>query len=94
MDRNRHTVTKYLIDDKAHGVIKNKMFKHLGSINDQLYDVELFKSEIEHKEPINEGFFILQYPKLRMLELYCNFFDNYCEATRFEKLEMDTDLLY
>ena len=52
MDWSRHTVTKYLSDEKTHGAIKNKLFKHLGYINDQLYEVEFVKSEIEHKEPI------------------------------------------
>ena len=47
--RSRHTVTKYLIDEKTHGAINNKMFKRLGYINDQLNEVEVVKSEIEHK---------------------------------------------
>ena len=29
-----------------------------------------------------------------MLELYYNFFTRFCDVTKFEKLEMDTDLLY
>ena len=29
-----------------------------------------------------------------MLELYYNFFDKYCDLTKFEELEMDTDSLY
>ena len=61
MDRSRHTVTKYLRNDKTHGAFINKMFKRLGYINDQLFEVEVVKSEIEHKGPIIVGFFILQY---------------------------------
>ena len=45
----------------------------LGYINDQLYKVELVKSEIQHKKPIIVGFFILQNAKLRILGLYHNF---------------------
>ena len=41
MDRSRHTVTKYLSDEKTHGTINTKMFKRLDHINDQLYEVEL-----------------------------------------------------
>ena len=67
MDHSRHTVTKYLNDDTTHGAINTKLFKHLDHINDQLYEVELAKAEIEHREPIIVGFFILQYAKLRML---------------------------
>ena len=74
MDRSRHTVTKYLNDEKTHSAINNKLFKQLNFITDQLYKVELVKSEIEHREPIIVGFFILQYAELRMLELYYIFF--------------------
>ena len=63
-------------------------------INDQLYEVELTKAEIEHREPIIYGFFKLQYNKLRMLELYYDFFDRFCDVNKFEELETDTDSLY
>ena len=94
MDRSRHTVTKYLSDKKTHIAVNSKMFKRPNHITDQLYEVELVKSEIEPREPIIVGFFILQYAKLRMLELYYNFFKNFCDTDKFEKLEMDTDSLY
>ena len=81
-------------DEKTHGAINTKLFKRLDHINDQLYEVELAKGEIEHREPIIVGFFILQYAKLRMLELYYNFFERFCDVNKFEELEMDTDSLY
>ena len=59
MDRCRQTVTKYLSDEKTHGAINTKFFKRLDYINDQLYEVKLAKAEIEHREPIIVGFFIL-----------------------------------
>ena len=70
MDRGRHTVTKYLSDEKTHGAINTNFFKRLDHTKDQLYEVELAKAETEHREPIPVGFFILQYAKLRILELY------------------------
>ena len=94
MDRSRHTVTKYLNDEKTHSAINNKLFKRFNFITDQLYDVELVKSEIKHREPIVVGFFILQYAKLRMLELYYKFFKKFCDTEKYEELEMDTDSLY
>ena len=93
MDRSRHTVTKYLNDEKTHTAINNKLFKRLNCINDNLYEVELAKAEVEHKEPIIVGFFILQYAKLRMLELYYNFFKEFCNDDMYEEMEMDTDSL-
>ena len=66
---SRHLVTRYMNDEKTHAAINNKLFKRLGHINDQLYDVELAMSGIQYQEPICVGFSILQYAKLRTLEL-------------------------
>ena len=49
---------------------------------------------VEHCEPTLVGFVILQYAKLRMLELYYNFFDKFCDVNTFEELEMDTNSFY
>ena len=94
MDRNRHTETKYLNDGKTHSGNKNKPFKQYNFITDQMYEVELVKSEIEHQEPIINGFFLLQNAKLRTLELYCNFFQKICDTEKCEELELDTDSLH
>ena len=82
MDRSRHTVTKYLSDEKTHSASNSKLFKRLNHITDQLYEVELVKSQIEHRQPIIVGFFILHYAKLRILELYYNFFKNFCDTDK------------
>ena len=49
-------MTKYLTDEKIHSAINNKMFKRLNHINDNLYEVEMAKAEVEHNEPIMVGF--------------------------------------
>ena len=94
MDRSRHTITKYLGNEKTYKAINEKFFKRLNNVKKHLYEVELLKSTIEHREPIIVGFFILQYAKLRMLELNYNIFHKYCDEIKFEELEMDTDSLY
>ena len=94
VDRSRHTLKKYLTDEKTHSALNSKMFKRMNHIKDHLYEVELLKSEIEHKEPIFVVVFILQYAKPRMLELYYNFFKKFCDLDKYEELEMDTDFLY
>ena len=63
-------------------------------MNNSLHEVELAKAQIERKEIIIVGFFILQYAKMRMLELCNNFFTRFCDVHKFEELEMDTDSLY
>ena len=70
------------------------MFKRLGYIKDQLYDVEIVKSEIEHKGPIVVGLINPKYAKLRILELYFNFFDKCYDVTLFEWVGMVTDSLF
>ena len=94
MDRSRHTQTFYLSDENTHKAINNRLFRRLNNVGRGIYEVELVKSSVEHREPIIVGFFILQYAKLRMLELYYNFFDKFCDVQKFEELEMDTDSLY
>ena len=82
MDPSCHTVTKFLSDEKTHGAINTNVFKRLDHINDHLYEVELAKAKIEHRKPTFVGFFILQYAKLRMLELYYNFFGDSATSTK------------
>ena len=94
MDRSRNTKTKYLSDEKTHAAINSKLFKKLDHANTSLYEGELAKAQIEHKESIIVGFFILQYAKLRKLELYYNFFIKFCDVNKFEELETDTNSLY
>ena len=94
MDRSRRTVMKYLSDEKTNAANISKLFKTLGQVNNSLYDVELGKAQIEHKELNIFGFFILQTTKLRMLELYYNFSTRFCDVNKFEEFEMDTDWLY
>ena len=70
------------------------MFKRLDHLNDFLYEVELAKAQTEHKEPFIVGFFILKQAKLRLLELFYNFSTKFCDVTKLEEFEMDTDSLY
>lgn len=43
---------------------------------------------------IQLGFFVLQYAKLRMLQFYYDFLDQYIDRSDFEFMEMDTDSAY
>ena len=79
---------------KTHKAINNQFLKRLKIVAEDFFEVELVKSTVEHREPIIVGFFILQNAKLRLLELYYNFFDKFCDVKKFEELEIDTDSLY
>ena len=94
MDRSRHTITEYLNDEKAHKAINSKFSKKLNHLDNNLYEIELVKGDVEHKKPIIVGFFILQYAKLRFLELYYNFFQKFCDFNCFQEMEIVTDFFY
>lgn len=44
--------------------------------------------------PIQIGFFVYPYRKLRMLEFYCDFLHKYLDRQYWEYLKMDTDSAY
>ena len=94
VDRSRHTVTKYLSNEKTHAVNNSKLFKKLDHVNNSLYEVEHAKAQIGHKEPILVRLSILQYAKLRMLEMYYNFFTKFCDVNKFKELERHKNSLY
>ena len=91
MNRGRHTETKFLNNEKTRKAINGKLFKWLNKVLNELYLVELVKSEIEHQEPIIVGFSIFQCKKMRMLEFIAIFFDKFWDVDSFEELEMDTE---
>ena len=84
VDRSRHTETLYLNDENTHKAINNRIFRRLNNISTDIDEVELVKSTVEHRESIIVGFSILQYAKLRILGLYYNFFDKFCDVQKFE----------
>ena len=93
MDRSKHIEPKQLNEEKTNRDINSTFFKHLRCIDDSLYGVELGKAQIEHRKLIIVGFFILQYAKLRILELYW-FLLKFCDPSNFEESEIDTVSLY
>ena len=67
MNGSRHTTTKHLNDEKTHAANNSKRIKKLNHVDNTLYEVELAKAEIEHKEPILVVFSITQNGGLRSL---------------------------
>ena len=94
MNRSQHSVTNYFSDKKTHATINSQLFNKLDHEKNALYEVELAKAQMEHKEPFIVAFFVLQYSKRRKLELYFNFFTNFCDVNKIEELVLDTDSLY
>ena len=95
MDKSKHTTIRYIADKiKVTKIINTNTFKTLDELSNSTYEVESYKSRIRLDNPIQIGFFILQYAKLRMLEFYYDCLSKYLEENSFELTETDTDSLY
>lgn len=95
MDKLKHRNVQYIQGvDEAQIAVNKPDFVYLTLLEDSVYEVEKAKSKIVLDLPIQLGYFILQYAKLRMLEFYYNFMDRYCQQTDFLYCEMDTDSAY
>ena len=57
--------------------INSPVFKNMNTLGQDLYEVETYKTRISVDTPIQIGFFILQYAKLRMLEFYYDCLNSY-----------------
>ena len=79
MDRRKHIRTKYVKGGEVDKLLNNKLFHNLNELPTNLFEVEMRKKVIEHKEPIIVGFLFLQYAKKTMLELMYNFFIRFCD---------------
>ena len=95
IDRSRHTVTKYLTNEKPQAANNSKLFKKLDQVNNSLYEVEFAKAHTELREPI---ICRLHHSSIRksanvgvVLQLL---HQRFCDINKFEELERETDWLY
>lgn len=71
-------------------------FKNMSTLleEDEYFEVEKAKEKLDINLPIQIGYFILQYAKLRMLQFYYDYMDVYVDRKYFQYCEMDTDSAY
>lgn len=95
MNKEKHVDITYCgSKEKASYFVSKKRFRNLTELDNNYFEIELAKSRITLDLPIQIGYFILQYAKLRMLEFYYDCLDKYCNRKNFELMSMDTDSLY
>ena len=85
---------EYCSDAEASRKVNNPLFRKLDNITEDNYEVESCKKTIKLSLPIQVGFFVYQYAKLRMLQFYYDFLDKYLDRSDFQMCEMDTDSAY
>ncbi|XP_033758018.1 uncharacterized protein LOC117340367 [Pecten maximus] len=95
MDKSQHTNIKYVRGEtNACNAINDPQFKDIHQLDEDIFEVENAKRTITNDLPIQLGYFILQYAKLRMLEYYYDLMDVFVDRSDFAYWEMDTDSAY
>ncbi|KAJ8050172.1 hypothetical protein HOLleu_03268 [Holothuria leucospilota] len=89
--KERHVDVKVCNDSNVFERINDPFFKRLTQVGDAVYEIDLHKRVICLDLPIQIGYFVYQYAKLRMLEFYYDFMQKYVDPSNFEYCEMDTD---
>ena len=98
----RHTDTSYTLDrERASKMVNEKGFRKMNEIplsfdgdDKALFELEMANKTINWNLPLQIGFFVYQYAKLRMLEFYFDCIDKFIDREDFDLCEMDTDSLY
>ena len=87
----KHREVKFCSDTAVSSLINTWFFRQLDPIDDDTYEVQSAKKRINLNLPIQVGYFVYQYAKLRMLQFYYDFLDKYVDRSDFQYCEMDTD---
>lgn len=87
----KHRDIKFCDERKVSTLINSPFFRQLDPIDVNTYEVQSAKKRINLNLPIQVGFFVYQYAKLRMLEFYYDMMDHYLDRSDFQYCEMDTD---
>ncbi len=93
-DQLKHVNIWVCSDADAPTMINDKHFKALHSVGGGMYEVDMFRKAINLNLPLQIGFFVYQYAKLRMLEFYFDFLMQFVAPRDFQMCEMDTDSAY
>lgn len=95
MNKEKHTdITYRASKEKAGYFVSKKRFRSLTKLDNDHFEIELAKNRLNLDLPIQIGYFVLQYAKLRMPEFYFDCIDKFCSRQDFEFMSMDTDSLY
>ena len=90
----RHLCTTFTTDgNEVDMALRSPFVEDLEEIGDA-YEIQERKRRVEITRPYQCGIAVYQLAKLRMLEFYYDFLDNYVDRRDFEYIYMDTDPAY
>ena len=73
--------------------LRSVWFEDLEEIGDA-YKIESRKNKVTINRPFQVGIVVYQLAKLRMLQFYYDFLDQYLDRRDYELIQMDTDSMY
>ena len=83
-----------LLGNSGYGKTITNVDRQLDVVVDNAYEIEMNKKTVTYNLPVNVGFFVLQYAKIRMLQLYYDFINRCLERPLLQYFEMDTNSVY
>ena len=93
-DLGRHESTKFTPEERSvDKALRSAFFDSLEEIG-RAYEIKELKRSVMIKRPYQCGTAVYQLAKLRMLDFYYDFLDNYFSRQDFELCYMDTDSFY
>ena len=93
-NKDNHRNIYFCDDREAPKKVNEPQFRQLNPLQEDFYEVEMAKKVIKYDLPVQIGFFVYQYAKLRMLQFYYDFLDQYLDRKDYQYMEMDTDSAY
>ena len=81
-NREKHTTVKYTRERKFELLVNSWRFKKGAELCADLFEVELQPKTVKNDLPIQIGFMVYQYAKLKMLEFTFDFLDKFYRSAR------------
>ena len=94
MQSEKFTNTSFGNRQKFNRQLRRHVFRDAENITDDLFEISCSKTRVYCDQPIQIGFFVYGYAKLRMLQFYYDFLQKYLIRNCFELILTDTDSLY
>ncbi|GFN95579.1 hypothetical protein PoB_002208500 [Plakobranchus ocellatus] len=91
---NRRDVV-YSTSENVGKLVNDRLFRTCIPLDhNDLFEVDSAKNKVRWNLPLQIGFFVYQYAKLRMLQFHYDFVDRFVSRDNYQLCEMDTDSLY
>ena len=86
--------TRYVSQKQARKLVLHWSVQQVHDISENTVEMSCLPTTVIYDLPIQIGFMVYQYAKLKMLSFYYDFLLKFIDKKKFELCEMDTDSLY